>query len=118
MRNKKPPIVEHGITITKPWSTEMYDHNNKVADQMKAVILKAIHTAYGKNDEQELRVICKSLCAYSHSSGYSIDEIYAYAHRELDLVQNYWLQEACWSHLVELRIVDPIYIGFVGYTEK
>ena len=28
-------MIKYGIKITKPWSKEMYDHNDKVADIMK-----------------------------------------------------------------------------------
>jgi hypothetical protein len=32
---KKEAKVEFGITITKPWSKEMYDHNDAVADLVR-----------------------------------------------------------------------------------
>ena len=28
-------MIKYGIKITKPWSKEMYEHNDKVADMMK-----------------------------------------------------------------------------------
>ena len=34
--------MKYGIEITKPWSKEMYDHNDKVAELMKAEILLSI----------------------------------------------------------------------------
>ena len=36
---KKSPKVQYGIEITKPWSKEMYDHNDKVASEMKANLM-------------------------------------------------------------------------------
>ena len=32
-----------GIKITKPFSKEMYAHNDKVAEQMKAELIKALN---------------------------------------------------------------------------
>ena len=40
-RTKKAPVYQYGIEITKPHSTAMYDHNDLVADEMKANLLKA-----------------------------------------------------------------------------
>ena len=35
-------MIKYGIKITKPWSKEMYEHNDKVADMMKKNIEKSI----------------------------------------------------------------------------
>ena len=35
---KKEARVEFGITITKPWSKEMYDHNEEVAEIVKEMV--------------------------------------------------------------------------------
>lgn len=34
-RAKKQPTYEYGIEITKPWSQEMYVHNDKVLEIAK-----------------------------------------------------------------------------------
>ena len=36
---KKSPKFQYGIEITKPFSKEMYNHNDMVASEMKANIL-------------------------------------------------------------------------------
>ena len=38
-KSKKSPEIKYGIEITKPWSKEMYDHNEKVAEEMKANLM-------------------------------------------------------------------------------
>jgi hypothetical protein len=43
---KKTPKVEYGIQITKPWSREMYDHNDAVAEAVKAKIHAMWTSAY------------------------------------------------------------------------
>ena len=37
---------QYGIEITKPWSNEMYEHNDKVADLMKQSISESLQIAY------------------------------------------------------------------------
>ena len=43
---KKEPKVEYGITITKPWSKEMYDHNDALAEVVKAKVLEMWNEAF------------------------------------------------------------------------
>ena len=43
---KKAPKIEYGIEIVKPWSTEMYDHNFKVADEVRGIVKKKWEDAY------------------------------------------------------------------------
>lgn len=117
MANPKILGTKYGITITKPWSTEMYNHNDKVADRMKGSISKALNVALNKSDEDELRYVAKAICSHGHGHGYSLDDIHADACRELDIVQNYWLNEWCWPDLLERKLVEPIDINFVGYDK-
>ena len=37
MRKKKKPIVKYGIEVTKPWSKQMYDHNDMVAEKVESI---------------------------------------------------------------------------------
>jgi len=43
---KKAPKVKYGIEIVKPWSKEMYNHNDKVADEVRDVVEKRWKDAY------------------------------------------------------------------------
>ena len=47
-RTKKAPTYKFGIEITKPFSQEMYDHNNAIALELKRNILSEIHLAYSQ----------------------------------------------------------------------
>ena len=49
---KKEARVEFGITITKPWSKEMYDHNEEVAEIVKNEVARMWEEAC-KNAEAE-----------------------------------------------------------------
>ena len=39
----------NGIAIVRPWSTEMYDHNDKLADQVRAIVTKMWEHAYAES---------------------------------------------------------------------
>ena len=43
---KKKPEIKYGIEITKPHSKEMYDHNNRVAKDMRVNVEYEIRDAH------------------------------------------------------------------------
>ena len=43
---KKAPKIKYGIEIVKPWSKEMYNHNDKVADEVRGIVEKKWKDAY------------------------------------------------------------------------
>ena len=105
--------MKYGIEITKPWSKEMYDHNDKVADLMKAEILLSIKN--NKNDFDKLNDLISLCGGIKFGDGYEIEELYDECLKELENVQNYWLNEE-WDWSIKQGIVtDCIKIDFVGY---
>ena len=99
--------------VTKPWSKEMYDHNDKVADLMKAEILLSIKN--NKNDFDKLNDLISLCGGIKFGDGYEIEELYDECLKELENVQNYWLNEE-WDYSVnKLKIVNDINIEFIGY---
>ena len=48
---KKAAKVEYGIEIVKPWSREMYDHNDEVAEAVKAKVHEMWIEAYEELEE-------------------------------------------------------------------
>ena len=86
---KKQPIYDQGILIVKPWSKDMYDHNNKVADEMKLEIFTVLSEAYENDSDNDLRFISKCICAYGFGDSYSLNDIYQRSCQELDDAQNY-----------------------------
>lgn len=107
--------TQYGIQITRPWNKEMYEHNDKVSSTMKEAIFEALTKAYKLDNEDDVRIISKAICAYGHGHGYDLDGIYADACRELDMTQNHWLDSSCWPDLVKAGIVQDIPTKFVGY---
>ena len=49
---KKEAKVEYGITITKPWSREMYDHNEALAEVVKNEVARMWEEACKKAEAE------------------------------------------------------------------
>ena len=98
--------------VTKPWSKEMYDYNDKVADMMKNEIIKSI--VLYQNDFDKLNEMMELCGGIKYGEGYSIDELYRDVHDEVDNVQNYWLNEE-FPYYVEKGLVKDVGYEFIGY---
>ena len=98
--------------VTKPWSKDMYDYNDKVADMMKNNIIKSIKKNRDNWDNlNELMVLCGGI---KYGDGFSIDDLYLDVNKEVDNVQNYWLNEE-YPYAVKNGLVDDVPYTFVGY---
>ena len=126
---KKEARVEFGITITKPWSKEMYDHNEDVAEIVKETVhqmwvdaLKEAMEDYRDEDElgnlyseldwgqasDEMTRIQKAITYYSYSNQ-SIEEVADEVEETLEDMPLYQLKEL----VEELEIkLDKGFIGF------
>ena len=100
--------------VTKPWSKEMYDYNDEVANIMKHNIVESIVKYQNDFDKlNELMVLCGGI---KYSSGYSIDDLYSDVHDEVHNVQNYWLNEE-YPYAVKQGLVEEVPYKFVGYDK-
>jgi hypothetical protein len=126
---KKEARLEFGITITKPWSKEMYDHNEEVAEIVKETVhqmwvdaLKAAIEDYRDEDElgnlysemdwgqasDEMVRIQKAITYYSYSNQ-SIEEVADEVEETLEDMPLYQLKEL----VEELEIkLDKGFVGF------
>ncbi len=136
---KKLPEIKYGIEITKPWNSEMYDHNNKVAEEMKANLLhhwKLLISGCINNDRffldrdwdeneikdtsskgyncPELIKIQKAVCWSGYGDGYSVQDVCDEFESELDTMQNYQLHEE-YSHLSFEGLVRRTKHMMIGY---
>jgi len=105
---------KYGIQITKPWNSEMYDHNDMVADLMKAELKIALNNAIKSENEELLREVASVIEPCGYGIGFDMEGIYKDALNGLENVQNYWLNEE-YPYGVEKGIVPPIGVEFVGY---
>jgi hypothetical protein len=126
---KKEARVEFGITITKPWSKEMYDHNEELAEVVKETVhqmwvdaLKEAIEDYRDEDElgnlysemdwgqasDEMVRIQKAITYYSYCNQ-SIEEVADEVEETLEDMPLYQLKEL----VEELDIkLDKGFIGF------
>ena len=127
---KKEPKVEYGITITKPWSKEMYDHNDALAEVVKAKVLemwneafKAAEAEFVDEDElgsefgdmqweiasSEMVEIQEAITYYSFSNQ-RIEEVTEDVKSELEDMSTYRLVELVEELGIELEK------GFIGFN--
>jgi hypothetical protein len=126
---KKEARLEFGITITKPWSKEMYDHNEEVAEIVKETVhqmwvdaLKAAIEDYRDEDElgnlysemdwgqasDEMVRIQEAITYYSYSNQ-SIEEVADEVEETLEDMPLYQLKDL----VEELEIkLDKGFVGF------
>ena len=126
---KKEARVEFGITITKPWTKEMYDHNEDVAEIVKETVhqmwvdaLKEAIEDYRDEDElgnlycemdwgqasDEMVRIQKAITYFSYSNQ-SIEEVEDEVEETLENMPLFQLKEL----VEELEIkLDKGFIGF------
>ena len=100
--------------VTKPWSKEMYDYNDEVANMMKHNIVESI-VKYQNNFDKlnELMVLCGGI---KYGDGYSIDDLYSDIHGAVHTVQNYWLNDE-YPYAVKQGLVEDVPYNFVGYDK-
>ena len=106
--------TKYGIDITRPWSNEMYEHNDKVAHLMKAEILIRLKEIHKNRDEEALRDLAKVVYPCGYGTGFDFDGIYEDTLQNIEDVQNYWLHEE-FPYGVKKGIVSDIGIEFIGY---
>ena len=131
MRKKKEPTFAYGIEITKPFSKEMYDHNDMVAKEMKANLFHAFNLLINQFfhddicdlawDEDELKVECPELvklqrgvCYSGYGDGYTVQDVFDEFQKELDMMQNWQLHEN-YSYLSFERLVRRTKYMMIGF---
>lgn len=100
--------------VTKPWSKEMYDYNDKVADMMKHEIIKSIKI--NKNNWDELNELMDLCGGIRYGEGYTTQDLYEDCLSEVENVQNYWLNDE-YPYCVSKGLVNDIGYKFVGYDK-
>ena len=129
---KKEPKVEYGIQITKPWSPEMYNHNELVADlvrnEIESSLIAEIYVLQEmiESDDEDietevldldwdqvpdsLRRLQLAVTCYGFGAGYTLGDVMDQVYEELDNAPLYRLNE----------MVDELDIklekGFVGFN--
>ena len=103
---------KYGIEITKPWNSEMYDHNEKVAEEMKANLMHHWNLLIAKLEEDdrylmdrdwdqddikaecpELEKLQRAVCWSGFGAVYSVQDVCDEFKRELDTMQKHQLHQ-------------------------
>ena len=117
MAKKKVLGEQYGITITRPWSQEMYKHNDEVHEVMCNAINDAIIEADRKTSDGNMRTIASAINAYGYGHGMEFESIKEDAINGLKDIQNRWLHENTWPELVKAGLVKDIKIKMIGYDK-
>jgi hypothetical protein len=131
---KKEKKVVYGIEIVKPWSSEMYAHNEQVADQVKELVsdmwrnaLSQLEESLDTEDEEGYEIamsdldwdvaltdplleIQRAVTVYSFGFGYSIGDVAERVEQELEDAPTFRLKEI--AEDLELKLEK----GFVGFN--
>ena len=134
-RSKKAPIYKYGLEITKPFSKAMYDHNDQVADEMRARILEAWNQELKtltdtpnsvdiktedwdeellKEHAPKLVKLQRGVCYSGYGSGYTIDMVNQEFIKELEGMANWQLHEE-YSYLCFENLVHRTTFMMVGF---
>ena len=125
---KKEAKVEFGITITKPWSKEMYNHNEAVADVVRFEVKELLDAAlcnfledfdltedalelpWEDDATPELKNIQTAITCYGFGSGYTVERVLDIVEQELEDAPLYRLRDIA----EELGLA--LEKGFVGFS--
>ena len=123
----KAKKVEFGITITKPWSKEMYNHNEEVADVVRFEVKELLDAALCNFLEDfdltedalalpwdevsgDLVGIQKAITCYGFGFGYTVERVLDIVEQELEDAPLYRLKDIAEELGLHLEK------GFVGFS--
>ena len=123
----------YGIEITKPFSREMYDHNDKVASEMKANLMhhwnllvnRLLENDYYSMDTEwnerlinddcpELVKLQRGVCYSGYGSGYTVQDVCDEFKSQVDSMQNWQLHDE-YSYLSSNGVVRRTKYMMVGF---
>jgi len=124
---KREKKVEFGIEITKPWSREMYDHNDAVAEVVRFEVKELLDAALCNFLEDfdltedalalpwdeasgDLVSIQTAVTCYGFGSGYTVERVISQVERELEDAPLYRLKDIAEELGLHLEK------GFVGFS--
>jgi hypothetical protein len=126
---KKEAKVEYGITITKPWSREMYDHNEMVANAVCILLEQRWENALNAFEEEEelgeefmsdtdwsgvataeMKKIQRAITGYGFGFGYSVADVHHIIEGEIENAPYYRLKDIAEELELDLKV------GFVGFS--
>ena len=121
---KKSPKNQYGIEITKPWSKEMYDHNDMVSEEMKKNIIQKWEALIYEIDpetdwimfeaESSISKLQRGICYSGFGSGYTLEEVDREFRDEVENMPNYMLHES-YSYLAFEGMLPRTSFMLIGF---
>ena len=111
---KKQPKFEYEIEITRPWSKEMYVHNEELGEKLRIELMESLDRVVKLNDETELRKFSKGVCIVSFGEGYSYNDIIRETQEDIKTMPNFQLNEDLNWFIKNGYIQEPEK-RFIGY---
>tara|TARA_R110000765_G_scaffold352846_1_gene442775 strand:- start:39 stop:614 length:576 start_codon:yes stop_codon:yes gene_type:complete len=127
-KTKKTPITRYGIQITKPFSKEMYDHNDAIAFDMVKNIMSEIHKSFSQSKgdiaanggmdagEKQLRKIGSAIEGMGYGDGYELEDIKDGAINTLANIENWSLHQE-YGYLCSEGIVPKLPMKMLGFDK-
>ena len=109
--------VEQGITITRPFNKEMFDHNDKVREMQNKAIIGSLIKINESGDEGLMYEAGKACSGYGYGVGYEIQDIFEDAVKNVETCANNWMREDVWPEFLKLGLVQPLNTDYVGYKK-
>ena len=123
---KKEIKTQYGIQIVKPWSKEMYAHNEMVAEAVRILVtqrweneLNAFEETLGEFAEdvewiseapKSLKDIQRAITCYGFGYGYDVERVSRIVEQELEDAPLYRVNEIAEELELDLKV------GFVGFN--
>ena len=109
--------VEQGITITRPFNNEMYNHNDKVREMQNDAIIAALESLKDSEDEELIEKATKACSGYGYGDGYDYNDMIDDAINNVETSANNWMMEEIWPDFLRLDLVSPLNVDYVGYKK-
>lgn len=115
--SKKVIGTKYGIEITKPWNSEMYDHNDKVAELLKIELENTLKSIYndGNCSKEKLNEFAGAIGS-KYGFGFDLKGMYDGITDDLEYLQNYQIADEL-DYYVKKGFIQQPKIGFVGYDK-
>lgn len=124
---KKAIKTQYGIEIVKPWSKEMYAHNEMVAEAVRILVTQRWENALNVFEETlsgefaedveyfvlatgEMKKIQRAVTVYMFGRGYDVARVSKIVEQELEDAPLYRLNEIAEELELDLKV------GFVGFN--
>ena len=109
--------VEQGITITRPFNKEMYDHNDNVREMQNKAIIGALIKLKDSEDEELIEKATKACSGYGYGDGYDHIDMIEDAIQNVETSANNWMKDEIWPDFVRFGLVQPLDTDYVGYKK-